>query len=88
LGIAWFFDPPIQNELPLGGHNESEGWYPILVEHSQYEPYLKDAVTTVVGSVSLDTDFIHPIHKTKASDGVVTIGRCEAGLSQFDRAGA
>ena len=68
LGIAWFFDTPIQNDLPLGGHNVREGWYPILVQHSQYEPYLKDAITTVVGSVSLDTDFVHPIHKTMASE--------------------
>jgi predicted NAD/FAD-dependent oxidoreductase len=68
LGITWFFNTPLQNDLPLGGHNVREGWHPILVQHSQYEPYLKDAVTSVVASVSLDTDFVHPFHGTKTSE--------------------
>jgi len=68
LGITWFFDRPIPCDLPLGGHNVREGWFPILVQHSQYAPYLKDAVTAVVASVSLDTDFVHPIYGTQARD--------------------
>ena len=69
LGVAWFFDRPLPNELPLGGHNVRKGWYPILIQHSQYAPYLRaPAVTAVFGSVSLATDFVHPVHGTKARD--------------------
>ena len=69
LGLAWFFDRPLPNDLPLGGHNVRKGWSPILIQHSQYAPYLRaPAVTTVVGSVSLATDFLHPVHGTKARD--------------------
>ena len=69
LGLAWFFDRPLPIELPLGGHNVRKGWHPILIQHSQYAPYLRaPAVTTVVGSVSLATDFVHPVHGTKARD--------------------
>jgi hypothetical protein len=53
----------------LGGHNVRKGWFPILIQHSQYAPYLRvPAVTTVVGSVSLATDFLHPVHGTRARD--------------------
>jgi hypothetical protein len=69
LGVAWFFDRALPNELPLGGHNVRNGWFPILIQHSQYAPYLRGpAVTVVVGSVSLATDFVHPVHGTKARD--------------------
>ena len=69
LGLVWFFDRPLPNELPLGGHNVCNGWHPILVQHSQYAPYLKEpAATVVVGSVSLTTDFEHLVHGTKARD--------------------
>jgi hypothetical protein len=57
LGLALFFDRPLPNELPLGGRNVRKGWHPILIQHSQYAPYLrKPAVTVVVGSVSLATN--------------------------------
>ncbi|MDH4261127.1 MAG: FAD-dependent oxidoreductase, partial [Gammaproteobacteria bacterium] len=69
LGVAWFFDRPLLNELPLGGHSVRDGWHPILVQHSQYAPYLsKPAVTVVVGSVSLETEFVHPVYGTRARD--------------------
>ena len=69
LGLTWFFDRPLINDLPLGGHNVRNGWFPILIQHSQYAPHLaKPAVTVVVGSVSLATDFVHPVHGTKARD--------------------
>ena len=69
LGVAWFFDRALPNELPLGGHNVRKGWHPILIQHSQYAPYLRaPAVTAVVGSVSLATDFVHPVHGTRARD--------------------
>jgi len=69
LGLAWFFDRPLPNDLPLGGHNGRNGWYPILVQHPQYAPHLGEpAVTAVVGSVSLATDFVHPVHGTQARD--------------------
>jgi hypothetical protein len=69
FGLAWFFDRPLPKDLPLGGHNVRNGWFPILIQHSQYAPYLgKPAVTVVVGSVSLATDFLHPVHGTKARD--------------------
>ncbi len=69
LGVALFFDCPLPNELPLGGHNVRKGWHPILIQHSQYAPYLKKpAVTAVVGSVSLATDLLHPVHGTRARD--------------------
>ncbi|MCO4762109.1 MAG: FAD-dependent oxidoreductase [Myxococcales bacterium] len=61
LGITWFFDRPLPNGLPLGGHCVRDGWHPILVEHPQYRPYLRPpAITTVVSSVAVDTDFRHP----------------------------
>jgi hypothetical protein len=69
LGLALFFDRPLPNELPLGGHNVRKGWHPILIQHSQYAPYLrKPAVTVVVGSVSLATNLVHPVHGTKARE--------------------
>ena len=69
LGVAWFFDRSLPKDLPLGGHNVRNGWHPILIQHSQYAPYLgKPAVTVVIGSVSLATDFLHPVHGTKARD--------------------
>ncbi len=69
FGLAWLFDRPLPNELPLGGHNVRKGWHPILIQHSQYAPYLREpAVTVVVGSVSLATDFAHPVHGTRARD--------------------
>ena len=69
LGLAWFFDRPLPNDLPLGGHNVRTGWYPVLVQHSQYAPYLgQPAVTVVIGSVSLATDFVHPVYGTQARD--------------------
>jgi hypothetical protein len=69
LGVALFFDRPLPNELPLGGHNVRKGWHPILIQHSQYLPYLREpAVTAVIGSVSLATEFLHPVHGTQARD--------------------
>ena len=69
LGLVWTFDRPLPADLPLGGHNVRRGWHPILVQHSQYRGHLAaPAVTTVVGSVSLDTDFRHPRLKTRAAD--------------------
>jgi len=69
FGLTWFFDRPLPNDLPLGGHNVRAGWFPILIQHSQYAPYLGEpAVTAVVGSVSLATDFVHPVHGTRARD--------------------
>jgi hypothetical protein len=45
------------------------GWHPILVHHSQYKAHLAPpAVTTVVGSVSLVTDFKHWRLGTRASE--------------------
>lgn len=71
LGLAWFFDRPLPRGLPLGGHNVHKGWFPILIEHSQYAPYLPaPAVTAVVGSVSIATDFMHPVYGTKARDHI------------------
>lgn len=69
FGLAWFFDRPLPKDLPLGGHNVRKGWFPILIQHSQYASYLPaPAVTAVVGSVSLATDFLHPLHGTRARD--------------------
>jgi hypothetical protein len=69
LGISWFFDEPFPHELPLGGHNVRRGWHPILVQHDQYRTRLRPpAVTTVVGSLSVETDFRHPIHGTRAAN--------------------
>ncbi len=69
LGLAWFFDRPLPNDLPLGGHNVRRGWHPILVQHSQYQAHLRPpAVTVVVGSVSIVTDFLHPRLGTRAQD--------------------
>ena len=45
------------------------GWHPILVQYSQYSRYLRPpAVTSVIASVSLDTDFLHPRLGTRARD--------------------
>lgn len=61
LGLLWLFDQPLPTDLPLGGHNVLRGWHPILVQHSQYGPWLKaPARTAVVGSISTRTDFRHP----------------------------
>lgn len=69
LGLAWFFDQPLRNCFPLGGHNIRNGWHPIMVEHSQYARHLEvPAVTVVVASVSVDTELVHPVHGTRASD--------------------
>ena len=69
LGISWFFDRPLPSDLPLGGHNVLEGWHPILVQHDQYAERLPPpAVSVVVGSVAIDTDFVHPRLGTRASD--------------------
>lgn len=69
LGLAWFFDRPLPNDLPLGGHNVRHGWHPILVQHSQYQAHLRPpAVTVVVGSVSVVTDLVHPRLGTRAND--------------------
>jgi hypothetical protein len=60
VGISWFFDRPLVNDLPLGGHNVRRGWHPILVQHDQYGEALRPpAVSVVVGSVAVDTDFRH-----------------------------
>ncbi len=60
VGISWFFDRELPNDLPLGGHNVRHGWHPILVQHPQYAPQLRPpARSVVVGSVALDTDFPH-----------------------------
>ncbi|MFZ5477557.1 MAG: FAD-dependent oxidoreductase [Myxococcota bacterium] len=69
LGLAWFFDRPLPNDLPLGGHNVRRGWHPILVQHSQYGEHLPPpAVAVVAGSISLATDFAHPRLGTRARD--------------------
>jgi phytoene dehydrogenase-like protein len=69
LGLVWSFDRPILNDLPLGGHNVRRGWHPILVQHSQYRENLAPpAVTTVVGSVAVDTDFKHWRLGTRAAE--------------------
>ncbi len=60
VGISWSFDQAFQNDLPLGGHGVRRGWYPILVQFSQYGNYLRPpSKTIVIGSVSLKTDFKH-----------------------------
>ena len=60
IGISWFFDRPLPTDLPLGGHNVRRGWHPILVQHAQYRSLLRPpAVSVVVGSVAVDTDFRH-----------------------------
>lgn len=69
LGLVWTFNRPLPVDLPLGGHNVRRGWHPILVQHSQYQEHLAPpAVTTVVGSVSLSTDFRHPRLGTRAAE--------------------
>lgn len=69
LGLVWMFDRPLPNDLPLGGHNVRRGWHPILVQHSQYAEHLASpAITTVVGSVAVDTDFKHWRLGTRAAD--------------------
>ncbi len=61
LGITWSFDRALPLPLPLGGHNVRSGWHPILVQFDQYRPSLPpNQVMSVVGSISLETDFIHP----------------------------
>lgn len=61
LGITWHFDQPLPRDLPLGGHNVRRGWHAILVQYDQYRAHLRPpAVTVVVGSVSLATNFPHP----------------------------
>jgi len=60
VGISWFFDRMLPNDLPLGGHNVRRGWHPILVQHGQYGPWLRPpARTVVVGSIAVDTTFQH-----------------------------
>lgn len=60
LGITWFFNEELQNDLPLGGHGVRCGWYPILVQYSQYAHHLPPQIkTAVVGSISLNTRFRH-----------------------------
>ncbi len=60
VGVSWFFDRPLPNDLPLGGHNVRRGWHPILVQHDQYQGQLRPpARTVVVGSVAVDTEFRH-----------------------------
>jgi len=69
LGICWVFDEPFKNDLPLGGHAVRCGWYPILVQYSQYENNLKPpAKTVVIGSISLNTEFKHHRTGTLARD--------------------
>ena len=61
LGITWHFDRPLPRDLPLGGHNVRRGWHAILVQYDQYRAHLRPpAITVVVGSVSLATNFPHP----------------------------
>ncbi len=68
LGVTWFFDRPLPNDLPLGGHNVRRGWHPILVQHDQYREQLRPpAVSAVVGSIAVDTDFLHHRLGTPAS---------------------
>lgn len=69
LGVAWFFDRAFPANLPLGGHNVRRGWHPILVQHDQYREQLRPpAVSVVVGSVAVDTPFLHHRLGTKASE--------------------
>ena len=69
LGVAWFFDRALPTDLPLGGHNVRRGWHPILVQHDQYRDQLRPpALSVVVGSVAIDTDFLHHRLGTRASD--------------------
>lgn len=69
VGISWFFDRPLTNPLPLGGHNVRQGWHPILVQHDQYGEHLRDpSVAVVVGSIAIDTDFRHHRLGTLASE--------------------
>ncbi|MGB1016387.1 MAG: FAD-dependent oxidoreductase, partial [Nannocystaceae bacterium] len=69
LGLLWLFDRPLQRDLPLGGHGVRHNWHPILVQYSQYQAFLKPpAVTAVIGSISLATDFRHSRLKTKISE--------------------
>ena len=68
-GLSWTFDRDFPKDLPLGGNNVRRGWHPILVQYSQYRQYLRPpAVTSVIASVSLDTDFLHPRLGTRARD--------------------
>jgi len=68
-GLSWTFDRDFPKDLPLGGNNVRRGWHPILVQYSQYRQYLRPpAVTCVIASVSLDTDFLHPRLGTRARD--------------------
>ncbi len=68
-GLSWTFDRDFPKDLPLGGNNVRRGWHPILVQYSQYRQYLRPpAVTSVIASISLDTDFLHPRLGTRARD--------------------
>ena len=69
LGLLWLFDRPLPRDLPLGGHSVRSSWHPILVQYSQYSEWLKPpAVTAVIGSISLATDFRHARLGTRARD--------------------
>ncbi|MFN7941126.1 MAG: FAD-dependent oxidoreductase [Thermoanaerobaculia bacterium] len=69
FGLTWTFASEFPRDLPLGGHNVRRGWHPILVQYSQYREFLRPpAVTCVIASVSLDTDFRHPRLGTRARD--------------------
>jgi len=69
LGLLWLFDRPLHHDLPLGGHGVLHNWHPILVQYSQYQAFLKPpAVTAVIGSISLATDFRHSRLGTQISE--------------------
>ena len=69
LGVTWSFSSELPNDLPLGGHNVRRGWHPILVQHPQYQPWLKPpARTVVVASLAVDTEFRHHRLRTLASE--------------------
>jgi monoamine oxidase len=69
LGITWHFDKAFERDLPLGGNSVRDGWHPILVQHDQYGHHLPEGVvTTVVGSVAVDTVLRHPRLGTMASE--------------------
>ncbi len=69
LGVTWTFDRELPRALPLGGHNVRRGWHPIVIEHPQYRDHLRPpGVTAVVGSVSVNTDLVHPRLGTVAGD--------------------
>ena len=69
VGLSWFFDRPLPNDLPLGGHNVRRGWHPILVQHDQYSAQLRPpARSVVVGSLAVDTAFRHHRLGTEARE--------------------